>query len=119
MADPRPGHFTYPKSLMNQPTEPFPGAGAALYTKYGPRGPAHTGRQRKPLSGAPESIQHHIDDCLALVADLSTKQKTALRAEISKMLNDITFLRMLTDEARARGPWSAEAVHPTDEGRVL
>jgi hypothetical protein len=97
-------------SLLNTPTEPFPGAGAALYTKYGPRGPAHTGRQRKALSGPPESIQHHIDDCLAHVADLSTRQKTALRAEIGKMLNDIRFLRMLTDEARARGPWSQAAV---------
>jgi len=121
MADPRPQHRTM-QSLLNTPTPPFNGAAASLYGPRGPRGPtqaANTGRQRKPLSGAPESIQHHIDDCLALVADLSTKQKTALRAEISKMLNDITFLRMLTDEARARGPWSAEAVHPTDEGRVL
>ena len=118
MADPRPQHRTM-QSLLNTPTPPFNGAAASLYGPRGPTQAANTGRQRKPLSGAPESIQHHIDDCLALVADLSTKQKTALRAEISKMLNDITFLRMLTDEARARGPWSAEAVHPTDEGRVL
>jgi hypothetical protein len=102
------------QSLLNTPTEPFPGAGAALYTKYGPRGPAHTGRQRKALQGPPENIQHHIDDCLARVADLSTRQKTALRAEIGKMLNDITFLRQLMDEAKARGPWSAEAVHGAD-----
>ena len=49
-------------------------------------------------------------DLFEHVADLSTRQKTALRAEIGKMLNDIRFLRMLTDEARARGPWSQAAV---------
>jgi hypothetical protein len=73
---------------------------------YGPRGPQqaqNTGRQRKPLSTPPESIQHHIDDCLAHVADLSTRQKTALRAEIGKMLNDITFLH-----GRSEGPGAVE-----------
>jgi hypothetical protein len=98
------------QSLLNTPTEPFPGAGAALYTKYGPRGPANTGCQRKPLSTEPETIQHFVDDCLAHVADLSTRQKTAVRAEVMKMLHDIRFLRMLTDEAKARGPWSQAAV---------
>lgn len=56
---------------------------------------------------------------MARVADLSPRQRTAVRAEVLRMMNDITFLRQLMEEARARGPWSAEAVHPSDEGRVL
>jgi hypothetical protein len=106
------------QSFLNEPVAPFPGAGAALYTKYGPRGPANTGRQRKPLSTEPETIQHFVDDCLAHVADLSTRQKTAVRSEVMKMLHDIRFLRMLTDEAKARGPWSQAAV-ASDEGRPI
>ena len=121
MADPRPQHRTM-QSLLNTPTPPFNGAAASLYGPRGPRGPtqaANTGRQRKALQGPPENIQHHVDDALARVADLSPRQRNAVRAEVLRMWNDITFLRMLTEEARARGPWSAEAVHPTDEGRVL
>jgi hypothetical protein len=32
------------------------------------------------------------------------------------MMRDIHFLRMLTDAAKARGPWSADAVQGMDEG---
>jgi len=118
MPDQRPQHRTMP-SLLNIPTEPFRGAGHAMYGPRGPTQAANTGRQRKALQGPPENIQHHVDDALARVADLSPRQRNAVRAEVLRMWNDITFLRMLTEEARARGPWSAEAVHPTDEGRVL
>jgi hypothetical protein len=51
------------------------------------------------------------------VADLSGRQRAAVKAEVLRMMNDITFLRMLTTEARARGPWSEAAVQ--DEGRPL
>jgi len=54
---------------------------------------------------------------LARVADLSPRQRNAVRAEVLRMLNDITFLRQLTEEARARGPWSQAAVQ--DEGPPL
>jgi hypothetical protein len=106
-------------SLLNIPTPVFQGPAHSL---YGPRGPvqaSNTGRQRKPLHGEPESVQHFVDDALAHIADLSGRQKAAVRAEVLRMLHDIRFLRMLTTEARARGPWSAEAVQPSDEGRVL
>ena len=63
------------------------------------------------------SIEHHIDDALARVADLTGRQRNAVRAEMLRMMHDITFLRQLTDEARARGPWSEAAVQ--DEGRPL
>ena len=88
---------------------------------YGPRGPQRAApdyASRKPLSTQPESVEHYIEDSLAR-ADLSARQRTAVKAELMRTLHDIRFLRMLTDEAKARGPWSAEAVHPTDEGRVL
>ena len=121
MPDARKAHYTYPPgpSLLNIPVPKFEGAARSLYGSRGPVQAVNTGRQRKPLSGAPESIQHHVDDALARVADLSPRQRTAVRAEVLRMMNDITFLRQLMEEARARGPWSAEAVHPSDEGRVL
>ena len=106
-------------SLLNVPTPVFRGPAHSLYGPRGPQQAQNTGRQRKPPSGPPESIQHHVDDALARVADLSPRQRNAVRAEMLRMMNDITFLRQLTDEAKARGPWSAEAVHPTEEGRVL
>jgi hypothetical protein len=104
-------------SLLNIPTPVFQGPAHSLYGPRGPVQPQNTGRQRKPLSTPPESIQHHVDDCLARVADLSPRQRNAVRAEMLRMMNDITFLRMLTTEARARGPWSEAAVQ--DEGRPL
>ena len=119
MADPRPSHRTIPASLLNMPTPKLESASASLYGSRGPVQSQNTGRQRKPLSSPPESVPHFVDDALARVADLSGRQKAAVRAEVLRMLNDITFLRMLTNEARARGAWSAEAVHPSDEGRVL
>jgi hypothetical protein len=107
------------QSLLNTPTEPFPGAANAIYGKRGPMQAQNTGRQRKPLTTEPEAIQHFVDDCLARVGDLTARQQGAVKAEVLRMMNDITFLRMLTDEARSRGPWSQAAVQPTDEGRVL
>jgi hypothetical protein len=104
------------QSLLNTPTEPFPGAGAALYTKYGPRGPANTGRQRKPLSEPPTSLEEHVQDCIAKVPDLSNKQKLALRNTIMAMTRDISFLKMAMEQA---GPWTKAAVQGSDEGRPL
>jgi len=121
MADPRPSHTTLRHegpSLLNIPVEPFRGPGAALYGKRGPQRASPDYAARKPLSTEPETIQHFVDDCLAHVADLSTRQKTAVRSEVMKMLHDIRFLRMLTDEAKARGPWSQAAV-ASDEGRPI
>jgi hypothetical protein len=123
MADPRPSHHTVPahmrQSLLNTPTPPYEGPARSLYGSRGPVQAANAGRQRRPLSGQPESVPHFVDDALARVADLTGRQRNAVRAEVLRMLNDITFLRQLTNEARARGPWSAEAVQPSDEGRVL
>jgi hypothetical protein len=82
------------------------------------RGRRLTTRRGSPCTASPENIGHFVDDCLAHT-DLSARQRSAVRGEVLKMLHDIRFLRMLTNEARARGPWSAEAVHPSDEGRVL
>jgi hypothetical protein len=62
------------------------------------------------LSGEPTEIEHHLDDALARIPDLSTRQKTALKAELGRMLRDLSFLRQLTEAARASGPWSQAAV---------
>jgi hypothetical protein len=70
------------------------------------------------LGTPPESVEHYIDDSLAR-ADLSARQRQAVKAELMRTLHDIRFLRMLTEEARARGPWSQAAVAPSDEGRPL
>jgi hypothetical protein len=123
MPDTRKGHFTYPAtptSLMNQETPPFPGAGAALYTKYGPRGPANTGRQRKPLSTPPQSLEEHIQDALARIPDLSSKQKLALRNVLMAMCRDISFIRCIHEQAQSLGPHSDQAAGiPMDQGRPL
>jgi len=105
-------------SLLNIPVEPYRGPGASLYGPRGPQRAAPDYASRKPLSTQPESVEHYIEDSLAR-ADLSARQPTAVKAELMRTLHDIRFLRMLTDEAKARGPWSAEAVQPSDEGRVL
>ena len=97
-------------SLLNVPTPVFQGPAHSLYGPRGPQQAQNAGRQRRPLSTPPETIQHHVDDYLARVADLSGRQRQAVRAEVLRMMNDITFLRMLTEEARARGPWSQHAV---------
>jgi hypothetical protein len=121
MADPRPSHFTYPKSLMNIPTEPFPGAANAIYGKRGPQQAANTGRQRKPLSDPPESLDHHIQDAIAKIPDLSGKQKLALHNTLRAMCRDISFIHLISQQAQQQGPHSSVAagLPPADEGRPL
>ena len=107
MTDTRRVHHTMP-SVLNQPTPPFDGAANSL---YGPRGPvqaANTGRARKPLNGEPQSIEQHVQDALARVADLSPRQRNALRNVLMQMTRDISFVRMIADQTR--GPWSEAAV---------
>jgi hypothetical protein len=121
MPDSRPQHFHYPPSLMNQKTPPFNGAAHAIYGDRGPRAasPDYGPRGRKPLSTAPETIEHHVDDVLARVKDLSPRQKTALKAEFGRMLRDIHFLRQITEQARATGPWSEAATHLDSQGNPI
>jgi hypothetical protein len=64
MPDSRPTHTHYRPSLLNIPTPPFEGAANSLYGKRGPQGPANTGR-RRPLSGEPMSLEHHVQDAIA------------------------------------------------------
>ena|SRR6516165_5322823 len=118
MPDQRPQHRTMP-SLLNIPTEPYLGPGRSLYGSRGPQRAAPDYGARKPLSTAPESVEHFIEDSIARVADLSGRQRTALKAELMRTMHDIHFLRTLMDSAKAKGPWSAKAVHPSDEGRPL
>jgi hypothetical protein len=118
MPDVRRSHITMGPSLLNQKTPPFTGPGASL---YGPRGPQRASpdyRQRKPLSTEPESIQHHIDDAIARVPDLSGKQKNALRNVLASMCRDISFIRCVHEQTR--GPHTdAAAGIPMDQGRPL
>ena len=112
MADPRPTHTTYryPTTLLNQPL--YNGAANALY-KYGPRGPAqdfNRGRARKPLSTPPESIDQHIDDALAHVAGLSPKLRNTVKQAMLTMCRDLSFVRMIAEQAHHMGPHSEAAV---------
>ena len=115
MADPRPQTFTYPRSWLNQPTPPFNGAGEALYGPRGPQRSHNTGR--RPHSGPPQSLEDQVQDAIARVPDLSPKQKLALRNVLMGMTRDVSFARMVLDQAKAKGPWSEAAVQ--DEGRPL
>jgi hypothetical protein len=94
-------------SLLNQPHE-FPGAATAL---YGSRGPQRSARSyNRALSGPPQSIADHIDQAIARVAGLGPKQKLGLHNELTRMVRDISFLRMSMESAHAHGPWSQQAV---------
>ena len=112
MPDARPAHYTAPRSLLNQPTPPYNGAGASL---YGPRGPQRASPDyaaRKPLSSPPESLADHIDDAIARVPDLSAKQRAAVKAAMTTMLRDIGFNKLMHDQSQAHAI-------PTDQGRPL
>jgi hypothetical protein len=116
MADPRPKHFTYPTTLLNQPHE-FAGAANAMY-KYGPRGP--TRNHNRPLSGGPPaSIEESISQAVGRVAGLSSKQRNAVLAEMVRLSRDLHYIRQVMEEAKAKGPWSEAAATGMDEGRPL
>jgi hypothetical protein len=110
MSDVRPSHHTV--SLINQPTEPFRGAGTALYSDRGPTRAAHTGRHE------PQSLADHVDQALDRVKGLGPRQKLALHNELTRMLRDIEVIRLVAHSAR--GPWSDQAAGvPMDQGRPL
>jgi hypothetical protein len=117
MPDVRPQHMKV--SLLNTPTPPYNGPGASLYGSRGPqRASPDYAQKRKPLSDPPQSIEHHIDDAIARVADLSTKQKNALRNVLAAMCRDISFIRCVHEQTH--GPHSdAAAGIPMDQGRPL
>jgi hypothetical protein len=64
------------------------------------------------LSTPPESLADHIDDAIAKVADLSAKQRAAVKAAMTTMLRDIGFNKMMADQAKAHAL-------PMDQGRPL
>ena len=64
------------------------------------------------MSTPPMSLEHHIQDSIARVPDLSPKQKLALRNTLTTMMRDISFIRMLAESAHMHGPWSAAALDP-------
>jgi hypothetical protein len=68
------------------------------------------------LSTPPETVEDYIADTLAR-ADLSARQRTALKGELMRTMHDIGFLRTLMADAKAKGPWSEAAVQ--HEGRPL
>jgi len=112
MPDQRPSH-THQLSLLNQPTPPYNGPGAAM---YGPRGPTRSygnlGRRRE---GPPMSIADHINDAIRRVAGLTPRQRLAVHNEMVRLTRDISFMKMVADQTR--GPYSEAAVQ--DEGRPL
>jgi hypothetical protein len=104
------------QSLLNTPTPPFNGAANSLYGPRGPQRQAPDYAARKPLSDQPQSIEHHIDDALARIPDLTGRQRNALRAELVRMTRSIDFIRCVSEQAHGAGPHSAVAF---DEGRPL
>jgi hypothetical protein len=94
---------------MNQPTPPFRGAGHSLYGDRGPQRAAPDYGARKPLS---TPLADHIDDAIAKVPGLSTKQRAAIKAAMTTMLRDIGFNKMMADQAKAHAI-------PMDQGRPL
>jgi hypothetical protein len=104
-------------SLLNQAL--YNGAATAM---YGPRGPARAapdygGRGRRAMSGPPMSLEHHVQDAIAKVPDLSPRQRLALRNTFMTLCGDISFIRMIADQAHHLGPHSEAAAF--DEGRPL
>jgi hypothetical protein len=105
-------------SLLNMPTPKFEGPAHSL---YGPRGPvqSHNTGRRRP-SEPPMSIEHHVQDAIARVADLSPRQKLALRNTLMTMCRDISFIKLIHEQARHLGPYSDQAAGvPMDQGRPL
>jgi hypothetical protein len=92
MADPRPQHITHRgPSLLKIPTPPYPGPGAALYGDRGPQRASNTGR-RRALSSPPTSLEEHVQDAIARVPDLSSKQRLALRNTMMAMTATLSSL---------------------------
>ena len=114
MPDARPAHMT--QSLLNTPTPEFRGAAHSLYGDRGPVQASNTGR--RPLSAAPESIENHVQDAIARVANLNPRQRLALRNELMRMTRDIGFIKCIHEQSL--GPHSdAAAGVPMDQGRPL
>ena len=111
MPDTRPAHMRV--SLLNMPTPKYEGAAHSLYGPRGPQQAHNTGRRR--ASEPPMSLEHHVQDAIAHVADLSPKQRLALRNELMRMTRDIGFVRLIAQQTH--GPYSEAAVQ--DEGRQL
>jgi hypothetical protein len=100
--------------LVNQPTPPFNGPGAALYGDRGPQRAHNTGRR----DGPPASIADHIDEAIQHVAGLTPKQRLAVHNEMVRLCRDVSFMRMVAAQVRGPGP-DELAVHGSDEGRPL
>jgi hypothetical protein len=73
----------------------------------------------RKLSGPPQSIADHIDQTIARVKGLGPKQRLALHNELTRMVRDISFLKMAMEAARAHGPWSEAATHMDSQGNVI
>src|SRR5215831_19901309 len=113
MPDARKAHYTVRQSLLNEPTPPYLGPGASLYGPRGPQQAHNTGRRR--ASEPPTSLEHHVQDAIAKIPDLSPRQKLALRNTLMAMCRDISFIHLVSQQAHQLGPYSAAAVQ--DEGR--
>jgi hypothetical protein len=100
---------------LNIPVEPYKGAAHSLYGERGPVQAHNTGRRR--ASEPPMSIEHHVQDAIAKIPDLSPRQKLALRNVLMQMTRDVSFIKLVHDQAQHLGPYSEAAVQ--DEGRPL
>jgi hypothetical protein len=66
------------------------------------------------------SLEHHVQDSIAKVPDLSPRQKLALRNTLMAMCRDISFIKLVHEQAHHLGPYSDQAAGVRqDEGRPL
>jgi hypothetical protein len=63
------------------------------------------------------SIEHHVQDAIAKIPDLSPRQKLALRNTLMALCRDISFIKLIAEQAHHLGPYSEAAAQ--DEGRPL
>jgi hypothetical protein len=112
MADPRPKHYHYGPSLVNQPTPEFRGAAASLYGDRGPQRASPDYGARRRRGEPPQSIEDHIQDAIGHVAGLKPGQKLALRNELVRMVQNIGFIKLVHEQTH--GPYSEAAAHGTD-----
>jgi|SRR6516165_2506424 hypothetical protein len=116
MPDTRPAHMRV--SLLNMPTPKYEGAAHSLYGPRGPQQAHNTGRRR--ASEPPMSLEHHVQDAIAKIPDLSPRQKLALRNTLMAMCRDISFIKLVHEQAHQLGPYSDQAAGvPMDQGRPL
>jgi hypothetical protein len=114
MTDVRAKHITRP-SLLNQLDTAFRGAANSIYGERGPQRAFPDYGGRRATGAPPESIEEHIVDAIGHVAGLKPGQRVALRNELVKMCQNISFIKLIDEQVH--GP-HLEAAGMDAQGNV-